>query len=216
MRFECVIFDLDGVLVDTAKYHYLAWKKMAEALGIALSKETNEKLKGVSRTECLDIILSFEKSTHLLSQEEKMNLTNRKNDIYLSYIKNMTAAEILPEAVTLLNFLKKHRYKISLGSASKNARTILDKIGIRHFFDHIVDGNMVTETKPNPEVFLLSAEKFGINPRACIVFEDSIAGIQAGNRARMFTIGVGSKEKLNEAKLVIGSIRELDMNMFHR
>lgn len=215
MNYECVIFDLDGVLVDTAKYHFLAWKKIAHELGIHLSESDNDKLKGVSRSECIDIIISLDKSDIMFSQEEKFDLTNCKNEIYLSYINNLNESEVLPGAIPLLEFLQKRNYKVALGSASKNARAILDKVGIKKYFDFIVDGNMVSENKPNPEVFLLSAEKLKIDSQKCIVFEDSIAGIQAGNKAGMFTIGVGSREKLKEAKIVVESVKEFDPNSLH-
>ncbi|BDB52495.1 beta-phosphoglucomutase [Flavobacterium ammonificans] len=192
------IFDLDGVIVDTAKYHYLAWKKIANELGIDFTHEHNELLKGVSRVRSLDIILGL--GNVEASQDQKDQWLVQKNEEYLTYLVDMDQSEILPGVMSVLEFLKANQQPIALGSASKNARPILDKTGILSYFDVIVDGNDVSNAKPDPEVFLQAAQKLGISNENSIVFEDSVAGIQAANIATMTSIGIGEASILNEAK----------------
>jgi beta-phosphoglucomutase len=198
MTKKAFIFDLDGVIVDTAKYHYLAWKKIASELGIEFTHEHNELLKGVSRVRSLDIILGLGNVN--ASQEQKDQWLIQKNEEYLSYLVDMNQSEILPGVMTVLEFLKANHQPIALGSASKNARPILEKTGILSYFDAIVDGNDVSNAKPDPEVFLQAAQKLGISNENSIVFEDSVAGIQAANIAAMTSIGIGEANILNEAK----------------
>ncbi len=198
MTKKAFIFDLDGVIVDTAKYHYLAWKKIASELGIEFTHEHNELLKGVSRVRSLDIILGLGEVD--ASQAQKDQWLIQKNEDYLSYLVDMDQSEILPGVMTVLEFLKANQQPIALGSASKNARPILEKTGILSYFDAIVDGNDVSNAKPDPEVFLQAAQKLGISNENSIVFEDSVAGIQAANIASMTSIGIGEASILNEAK----------------
>jgi len=198
MTKKAFIFDLDGVIVDTAKYHYLAWKKIASELGIEFTHEHNELLKGVSRVRSLDIILGLGEVD--ASQAQKDQWLIQKNEDYLSYLVDMDQSEILPGVMTVLKFLKTNQQPIALGSASKNARPILEKTGILSYFDAIVDGNDVSKAKPDPEVFLQAAQKLGISNENSIVFEDSVAGIQAANIASMTSIGIGEASILNEAK----------------
>ena len=198
MTKKAFIFDLDGVIVDTAKYHYLAWKKIASELGIEFTHEHNELLKGVSRVRSLDIILGLGEVD--ASQAQKDQWLIQKNEDYLSYLVDMDQSEILPGVMTVLEFLKTNQQPIALGSASKNARPILEKTGILSYFDAIVDGNDVSNAKPDPEVFLQAAQKLGISNENSIVFEDSVAGIQAANIASMTSIGIGEANILNEAK----------------
>jgi beta-phosphoglucomutase len=198
MTKKAFIFDLDGVIVDTAKYHYLAWKKIASELGIEFTHEHNELLKGVSRVRSLDIILDLGEVD--ASQAQKDQWLIQKNEDYLSYLVDMDQSEILPGVMTVLEFLKANQQPIALGSASKNARPILEKTGILSYFDAIVDGNDVSNAKPDPEVFLQAAQKLGISNENSIVFEDSVAGIQAANIASMTSIGIGEASILNEAK----------------
>ena len=198
MTKKAFIFDLDGVIVDTAKYHYLAWKKIASELGIEFTHEHNELLKGVSRVRSLDIILGLGEVE--ASQAQKEQWLIQKNEDYLSYLVDMDQSEILPGVMTVLEFLKANQQPIALGSASKNARPILEKTGILSYFDAIVDGNDVSNAKPDPEVFLQAAQKLGISNENSIVFEDSVAGIQAANIASMTSIGIGEASILNEAK----------------
>ena len=198
MTKKAFIFDLDGVIVDTAKYHYLAWKKIANELGIEFTHEHNELLKGVSRVCSLDIILGLGNVD--ASQEQKDQWLVQKNEEYLTYLVDMDQSEILPGVMEVLEFLKANNQPIALGSASKNARPILEKTGILSYFDVIVDGNDVSNAKPDPEVFLQAAQKLGIINENSIVFEDSVAGIQAANIAAMKSIGIGDAAILNEAK----------------
>ena len=198
MTKKAFIFDLDGVIVDTAKYHYLAWKKIANELGIKFTHEHNELLKGVSRVRSLDIILGLGQVD--ASQEQKNQWLIQKNEEYLTYLVDMDSNEILPGVMSVLEFLKANQQPIALGSASKNARPILEKTGILSYFDVIVDGNDVSNAKPDPEVFLQAAQKLGISNENSIVFEDSVAGIQAANIATMTSIGIGDAAILNEAK----------------
>ncbi|MCL7763565.1 beta-phosphoglucomutase [Polaribacter sp. Z014] len=192
------IFDLDGVIVDTAKYHYLAWKKLANELGFEFSKEQNELFKGVSRKRCLEILLEI--GNREATQEEFDTWMIEKNVDYLKYIENMDASEILPDVPKVLAFLKEKNIPIALGSASKNAQPILEKVGLLHYFDTIVDGNNVTKAKPDPEVFLLAAKQLGVNADNCVVFEDAVAGIEAANAAKMISIGIGDQKILSEAQ----------------
>jgi len=192
------IFDLDGVIVDTAKYHYLAWKKLANELGLEFTQEQNELFKGVSRKRCLEILLAIGKIE--ATQEQFDTWMIEKNLDYLEFIKNMDESEILPDVPKVLEFLKEKNIPIALGSASKNAQPILEKVGLLSYFDTIVDGNNVTNAKPNPEVFLLAAKQLGVDANNCVVFEDAVAGIQAANAAQMTSIGIGDKNVLNEAQ----------------
>ena len=202
------IFDLDGVIVDTAKYHYLAWKKLAESIDINFSESENEQLKGVSRIKSLEKILEWGNKT--ISEDDFMKLMAMKNDDYLTYINKMDEKEILPDVERVLNYLIQKEQGIALGSASKNASTILKKVSLYKKFEAIVDGNDVLKGKPNPEVFLKAATALSINPQQCIVFEDSVAGIQAANSAGMISIGIGNDAVLNEADFVFKNFTEMD------
>jgi beta-phosphoglucomutase len=204
------IFDLDGVIVDTARYHYLAWQKLAQQLGIEFTPEHNEQLKGVSRIRSLDIILEIGNVT--ANQEDKNKWLFQKNEEYLSYLVNMDVSEVLPGVIPVLEFLKQNNQKIALGSASKNARPILEKTGILYMFDAIVDGNDVTNAKPDPEVFLKAAEKLGVQPEDCIVVEDAKAGIEAANSAEMTSIGIGDEKVLAEADFILKNTSELTID----
>ena len=198
MNKKAFIFDLDGVIVDTAKYHFLAWQKLAQELGIEFTPEHNEDLKGVSRVRSLDIILELGNVT--ASQEDKNKWLIQKNEDYLSYLVNMDQSELLPGVLPILYYLKDKNQLIALGSASKNARPILEKTGIISLFDAIVDGNDVANAKPDPEVFLQAAKLINANSENSIVFEDSVAGIQAANTANMISVGIGDEKILHEAK----------------
>ena len=207
MNTKGFIFDLDGVIVDTAKYHYLAWKKLTDELGIYFDETLNEQLKGVSRKDSLTKILAWGNIT--LSDDEFLRQMTLKNNNYLAYINTMKADEILPGVVTILKFLKKVNQPIALGSASKNARSILKKVNLLEMFTTIIDGNDVSIAKPNPEVFLKAAQGLQIKPEDCIVFEDSVAGIEAANSAGMTTIGIGNQEILHKANVVFNDFTEI-------
>ncbi len=209
-----VIFDLDGVLVDTAKYHYLAWKKLANQLGFDFTLEQNELLKGVSRVKSLEILLEIGKIS--ISSAEKEQYMFEKNELYLSYIKKMDESEMLPNMKSLLHYLKEKGISIALGSTSKNAKLILNTLNITSYFDVIIDGNEVSKSKPDPEVFLLAARRLNKNPEECIVVEDAVAGIQAANFAKMLSIGIGDKKNLNEATFVFESTSELTNDVFDK
>ncbi|TXD50413.1 MULTISPECIES: beta-phosphoglucomutase [unclassified Polaribacter] len=204
------IFDLDGVIVDTAKYHYLAWKKLAHELGFEFTKEQNELFKGVSRKRCLEILLEMGKVD--ATQEQFDTWMIEKNVDYLRYIEHMDASEILPDVPRILEFLQENKVPIALGSASKNARPILEKVGLLHYFDAIVDGNNVTKAKPDPEVFLLAAQQLDVNATDCVVFEDAVAGIKAANAAKMISIGIGDEKVLSEAHFNFTDFTEISID----
>jgi beta-phosphoglucomutase len=208
MSIKAFIFDLDGVIVDTAKYHYLAWRKIADQLGIDFTHEHNELLKGVSRVRSLDIILELGKVD--ASQEDKDKWLIQKNEDYLSYLVDMDASEILPGVMSVLQFLKNKNQLIALGSASKNARPILEKTGTLIYFDAVVDGNDVTNAKPDPEVFLIAAQLLNVKPENAIVFEDSVAGVQAANIGGMTSVGIGEETTLHEAKYIFKDFTQIN------
>lgn len=204
---KACIFDLDGVIVDTAIYHYKAWRKLANQLGFDFTEEQNEELKGISRIESLKIILNWGKV--IKTDEEMQELANLKNSWYVEMIKKMTPEEILPGAKDFLALVKENKYLTALGSASKNSETILKQIGLMHYFDVMVDGNKVTKSKPNPEVFLVGAKELKVLPEECLVFEDAIAGVQAAKAGKMKVVGIGKVEVLKEADLVILGLFEM-------
>ncbi|GGD19835.1 beta-phosphoglucomutase [Flavobacterium orientale] len=210
MNQKCFIFDLDGVIVDTAKYHYLAWQKIAHQLGIEFTPEHNEELKGVSRVRSLDLILAL--GNMEASQEDKNRWLVQKNEDYLSYLVDMDESEILPGVLPVLIYLKENKQKIVLGSASKNAKPILEKAKIIDYFDAIVDGNDVSNAKPDPEVFIQGAKKVNFSNEECIVFEDSVAGVQAANIAGMTSVGIGEESILHEAQFVFPDFTHIDLN----
>ncbi|WP_333865499.1 beta-phosphoglucomutase [Sphingobacterium sp.] len=204
---RAVLFDLDGVLVDTAIYHFQAWRRLASELGYSFSVVDNEQLKGVSRVESLELILNWaglEKS-----ETEKADLLTKKNQWYLELIEQLNPEHLLAGSLDLLKKLQEKGIKIALGSASKNALGILEKTGIIAYFDALIDGNVVQLSKPNPEVFLKGAEVLGIEPAYCLVLEDAQAGIDAARAAGMQVIGVGQAEHLNGADLVVADLGTL-------
>ena len=210
MNKKAFIFDLDGVIVDTAKYHFLAWKKLANSIGVDFTEEQNEQLKGVSRVRSLEKILAW--GNIELSEEKFMELMAKKNNDYLTYVNQMDESEILPGVTKILAYLAENQQAIALGSASKNARTILQKVNLYDAFEVIVDGTNVTKAKPDPEVFVNAAKQLGIENKDCVVFEDSVAGIQAANTAKMISIGIGDKEVLKEADYVFNDFTEMTVD----
>ncbi|WP_448378759.1 beta-phosphoglucomutase [Fervidobacterium sp.] len=206
MKPKACIFDLDGVIVDTAKYHYLAWKRLAEELGFEFTEKDNERLKGVSRMESLEILLSVG-GIRIDDENVKLGLAEKKNKWYVEYINQMTKDEILPGVIEFLELLKNAGIKIAIGSASKNTITILERIGLKEFFDAIIDGTKISKAKPDPEVFLKAAEEMDVRPEECCVFEDAVAGIQAAKSAGMKVIGVGDPMILKDADKVIQSFQ---------
>ncbi len=214
MDLKGCIFDLDGVIVDTARYHYQAWRRLANELGFDFSSEQNEELKGVSRMASLDILLrigGIEKS-----DEEKIVLATRKNNWYIEYISQMTPAEILPGSISLLESLRKEGILTAIGSASKNAGVILDRIGLNRMFDIVIDGYSVTQAKPDPEVFLMGAEKLGLDPALCIVFEDAQAGVEAAHAAGMKCVGIGEQKNLSKAEIVVPDLAGISIEQLRK
>lgn len=211
---QALIFDLDGVLVDTARFHYIAWKRVADIYEIPFDDERNEALKGVSRIDSLDKILAWGDID--LSAEEKMKLLVDKNKWYLDLVDQMQANDVLPGTYEFLNWAKQNGFKLALGSASKNARMITDKVGITSFFDAYIDGTIVTKTKPDPQTFALAADALNVPYENCIVIEDSQAGIQGALAANMLTIGIGSTENLPEAHVVYPSLKEIPTLQFNQ
>jgi beta-phosphoglucomutase len=212
MSIKAFIFDLDGVVVDTAKYHYLAWKRLAGELGFIFSEADNERLKGVSRMQSLDILLEVGKLT--FNEEKKTELASKKNKWYVEYIMQMTPDEILPGVIDFLAKTKESGIKTALGSASKNAPLILERIDLLKYFDEVIDGNEVSKAKPDPEVFLKAASKLGIAPNECIVFEDAEAGVEAALNGNMHVVGIGNQEILKKAEIVIPGFKNVKIETF--
>jgi beta-phosphoglucomutase len=208
---KAVIFDLDGVIVDTAKYHFIAWQQIAKELGIRFTKNDNELLKGVSRAKSLEIILKL--ANKELSATEKQILLDKKNKHYLSLIADMKPGEMLAGINKLLKDLQAENIPFALGSASKNAKKILKVLQIIDVFDAIVDGNDVKKAKPDPEVFLKAAGKLKVKPQNCVVIEDAQAGIIAANKAGMFSIGIGDEEILKDAGMVLPDTAMLNVEI---
>jgi beta-phosphoglucomutase len=207
-KIKACIFDLDGVIVDTAKYHFKAWRRLANELGFDFSEEDNEKLKGVSRIESLNLILDWGGKT--VEEEQKAILAQQKNDWYLELIQQMSPDEILPGVHRFIKRLKKKHVKIVLGSASKNSEFILGKVGLLPFFDVVIDGNKTTKSKPDPEVFLNGAAAVDALPKHCIVFEDAEKGVEAALAGGFYTVGVGNNDVLEDAHIVIPSFEYID------
>jgi len=210
-KIKACIFDLDGVIVDTAKYHYKAWKEIAQKLKFEFTEKDNERLKGVSRMESLDILLSIGNIN--LTQQEKEEIAEQKNNRYKEFVYNMKPDEILPGAKEFIELIRSVGILTALGSASKNAEIILEKLNLIPLFDAIIDGNHVTKTKPNPEVFLKAAEELKVSPANCVVFEDAEAGVEAAKAAGMKCVGIGSKDILKDADLIINGLDKMDMNI---
>ena len=206
---KACIFDLDGVIVDTAVYHYKAWKRLANSMGFDFTEEDNEKLKGVSRVRSLEIILELGGVTK--TEVEREELATLKNTWYVEMITHMTPAEILPCAKEFLETCRAAGIKTALGSASKNSMTILDKINMTDLFDAVIDGNKVTNAKPDPEVFLKGAEALGVQPAECVVFEDAIAGVEAAINGGMKVVGIGLPAVLTKANLVVSGLDKMSL-----
>lgn len=210
-KIKACLFDLDGVVVDTAKYHYLAWKRLANNLGFDFTEKDNERLKGVSRIQSLEILLSIGKVKP--SEEEKLKMAEEKNNWYVEYISKLNENEILPGVKNFLIELRQNGIKIALGSASKNSMMILNNLNLISYFDAIVDGNKVSKAKPDPEVFLLGAEELQVKPSECVVFEDAQAGIDAAKAANMKVIGIGQKDVLLNADKIFEGLRDAHINI---
>lgn len=209
---KACIFDLDGVIVDTAKYHYLAWQRLAKELGVSFTLEDNERLKGVSRIRSLEIILEIG-GLHF-SEVQKEEMATRKNQWFVDYVNAMKPEEIYPGVHQLLQALKAKGIKVGLASSSKNAPAVIRLLNIEHDFDAVVDGTMIVHTKPDPEIFLKAAQRLGVAPKDCVVFEDAEAGVEAALNAGMKCVGIGSPKQLGKAHRVIphtGDFRPADL-----
>ena len=207
---KAILFDLDGVIVETAGFHYQAWRQLAQDLGFDISEEFNEGLKGISRMESLDLILAH--GGVELSEEQKLALAVTKNDNYLTLVSKMTPDDILPGVQDFFKQIKQTDIKIGLGSVSKNAKMILERVGLLQEFDAIIDGTKISKSKPDPEVFLNGAAELGFLPNECIVFEDAVAGVEAGKRAGMKVVGIGKTEVLTKADIVLAGFEGLELN----
>lgn len=214
VKIKACLFDLDGVIVDTAKYHFIAWRELAHELGFEFTEENNERLKGVSRITSLEILL--EVGGIVLTEEKKKELAERKNEEYVSHIAKMTPREILPGVVDFLNELKRNGIKRAIGSASKNTPIILERLEIASYFDAVIDGNKVSRAKPDPEVFLKGAEELGVLPSECVVFEDAVAGIEAAIKGGMKSVGIGRTEILGNADLVIPGFKNFSVEQLFK
>lgn len=202
---KAFIFDLDGVLTDTAEYHYLAWKRLAEEEGFSFNREDNEKLRGVSRRASLELILKG--ST--VPEEKMQEMMDRKNGYYRDFIQTISEKDLLPGAIGLLKKLKEMSFRLALASASKNAPAVVEQLGIAHYFEVIADGSSVEKTKPAPDLFLYVAEKLNLPPSRCLVVEDAEAGVAAAKAAGMATIGIGPQERVGAADYIYPSVADI-------
>lgn len=211
MKIKGFIFDLDGVLTDSAEYHYLAWKNLGEKLGISIDREFNEKLKGISRLESLNKILEYGNKDKDYTEEEKQKLSDQKNEEYVQLIQQVTDKDLLPGILELLQSLKENNISIGLASASQNGPFLLEKLGIANFFDVVVDPTTLKNGKPDPEIFLTAAEKLGLKPSECVGVEDAAAGVDAIKSANMFSVGVGTAQALPHADYRVDTTAELNL-----
>lgn len=205
-KLEAVIFDLDGVLVTTDHFHYLGWKRLADELGLAFTEEDNHQLRGVSRAESLKIIYRIN-NRELPPEEQFTEQMTRKNGYYKEYIKQMKPDDLLPGSIELLTALREAGIKCSVASSSRNAGTVVELTNLSQYVDSVTDGNDITKSKPDPEVFLIAAERLGAKPESCVGVEDAAAGVEAIKRAGMAAVGIGEQGK--QAQLVVDSVQEL-------
>jgi beta-phosphoglucomutase len=211
-RFKAVIFDLDGVITDTAHYHYLAWKRLAETQGVHFDHAFNENLKGIDRMGSLDLILASAGKQY--TPEEKLALADEKNLHYQQLIATMSAADLLPGAVAALDTVRAAGMKIGLASVSKNASTVLEHLGITDKFDYVVDAALIARGKPDPEIFLKAAHELGVAPADCLGVEDAVAGVASIKSAGMYALGIGQANVLTQADVVIPSLAQFDLNAY--
>lgn len=206
---EAFIFDLDGVITDTAYFHYLAWKELGEKVGIDIDEEFNESLKGISRMESLERILIYGKREQDFDNEEKLIMAEYKNNYYISLIENINSKDVLPGIKELLENIKSNNIKVGLASASKNAMKVLNNLKLIDYFDFIADASKCENSKPAPDIFLMAAKGLNVNPKNCIGIEDASSGIDSINEAGMYSVGVGDFETLKRAKYILNSTDEL-------
>ncbi len=208
---EAFIFDLDGVITDTSEYHFMAWQEIARELGIDFTRRQNERLKGVSRRKSFEIIL--EEGGIVLGEEERLYYCKKKNDIYLKYINAISRKNLLPGVKEFIGNARRKGYKIALGSASKNALLILQRLQIERDFDAVIDGTKVSKAKPDPEVFVKGAGALGVHCESCLVFEDSAAGVEAAHRCGMKAVGVGNENVAKQADYFIRGFEEVQFEV---
>ncbi|MES2351985.1 MAG: beta-phosphoglucomutase [Pseudomonadota bacterium] len=211
-RFKAVIFDLDGVITDTAHYHYLAWKSLAESQGVHFDQAFNENLKGIDRMGSLDLILASSSRTY--TPQEKLALADEKNLHYQELISTMSSSDLLPGAVNALNAVRRAGLHIGLASVSKNAFTVLGRLGITDKFDYVVDAATIARGKPDPEIFLKAARELGVAPADCLGVEDAVAGVASIKSAGMFALGIGHPFVLTEADVVITSLTDFNLESY--
>lgn len=211
MSVQGVIFDLDGVLVSTDEYHYLGWKRLADEEGIPFTRADNHRQRGVSRMESLEIVL--EKADRTFTEAEKRAMAERKNRYYVESLQALNPDEALPGARPLLEALKRRGFRLAVGSSSRNAPLIMKKVDLCGFFDAVADGNDITRSKPDPEVFLLAAERLGLDPSQCLVIEDAEAGVDAARAAGMRCIGIGDRAIVGAADRVVAAVSEISVSM---
>ncbi len=204
---RAIIFDLDGVICSTDRYHYLAWKALADRLDIPFDEQKNKLLRGVSRLDSLEIILG-DRSSHF-SEQEKWELAEEKNRIYREYLQTMRPSDLSEDTCYALQTLRKRGYLLAIGSSSKNTRQILTQLGLEHFFDAVADGTQITRAKPDPEVFFLAASLLGISPEQAIVIEDAESGVQAAETGHFRVIGIRSRENDPNSDITIKKLSDL-------
>ncbi|MCX7771848.1 MAG: beta-phosphoglucomutase, partial [Clostridia bacterium] len=209
MSIKAALFDLDGVIVDTAKYHFLAWRRLAQELGFMFTEKDNERLKGVSRMRSLEILLEVGGKANSFSLAEREEMASRKNNWYVEYISKMDESEILPGTLQCLKGFRDLGIHTALGSASKNAMSILDNLNLIRYFDAIIDGNKVSKAKPDPEVFLLGAKELSVEPSECVVFEDAQAGIEAAKAGGMKAVAIGKPSELTGYDRIFSGLLEV-------
>ena len=210
IKLQAVIFDLDGVITGTANLHFAAWKKLTDEINVYFDRKINELLKGVDRMSSLEIILRNSEKQY--TYEEKLSLTDRKNNYYRNLLETITADDILPGALNTLKLLKNLKIKTGLASASKNAFLIIDKLGISKYFDYIADASKIKKGKPDPEIFLTTADNLKVRSEECMGVEDSEAGIKAIKAACMYALGIGDSNILKDADYVIRSLEDFNIN----
>ncbi len=208
MTIKGVIFDLDGVLVSTDEFHYQGWDRLAQEEAIPFTREDNHRQRGVSRMESLDILL--EKSQKSYSEQEKVGMATRKNSYYVEFLQDLTPDDALPGARAMLEGLRKRGIKLAVGSSSRNTPLIMEKVELNRYFDAVADGNDITNSKPDPEVFLIAAERLGLKPAECLVVEDAEAGVQAALAAGIAVLGIGDPARLPRALCVVEGLDAID------
>lgn len=211
-QIKCFIFDMDGVLTETSEQHYLAWKALAEDLGISIDRDFNEMLKGVSRMDSLERILEYGGQSEKYTVNEKKQLTDKKNKHYVSLISKITETDIFEGVKELFEALKEKKIKIAIGSASKNAPKLIRGLGIEKYIDYIVSPDEIEKGKPAPDTFLKAAEVLGVSSESCIGVEDAKAGVEAIKSAGMIAIGIGEKNILAEADFVYRETKDIDLD----